>query len=259
VATTEQNPVRLHQQGVVRASRGGESVRFEADDRDGFLGVLRGRFASFGEWTEINNKLEGHFMEQISERALSKSVAESRDRIRVLFHHGLDPSIGMKVLGPIRALEPDSSYEVDLIDTDYNRNLLPGLQAGLYGASFRFDAVKHEPNYPRERSDHNPSMLPESVVTEARVKEFGPTPFPAYAGASASVTMRSLTDEIALAELLGSPSMFEPESLRVMLEAVALRADQEPSDDTPEPASRDTQQEVSTTQAEEQPLWMLQP
>jgi hypothetical protein len=118
-------------------------------------------------------------------------VRRDRDRIRVLFSHGQDPSIGFKVLGPIEELRSDSSYSVRLLDTPYNRDLLPGLRAGLYGASFRFDALRHEPNLRPRPSEHNPKGLPESVVTEARVKEFGPTPFPAYKGASA-LLMRSL-------------------------------------------------------------------
>jgi phage head maturation protease len=44
-------------------------------------------------------------------------------------------------LGVPSRLEEDAhgaAYEVPLFDTSYNRDLLPALQAGAYGASFRF-------------------------------------------------------------------------------------------------------------------------
>jgi phage head maturation protease len=41
-------------------------------------------------------------------------------------------------------------------------------------------------------STYNPKGLPERTITEARVFEFGPVTYPAYAGASAGI--RSLTD-----------------------------------------------------------------
>jgi hypothetical protein len=47
--------------------------------------------------------------------------------------------------------------------------------------------VKDELRPHPARSEHNPKGLPEVTVTEARVIEFGPTPFPAYKGASAGV------------------------------------------------------------------------
>ena len=115
--------------------------------------------------------------------------------MRVLYQHGRDPSIGDKVLGPLSTLREDERggyYEAPLFDTAYNAELLPGLRAGVYGASFRFSVMREEWDDAPDPSEYNPLALPERTVLEARVYEMGPVTFPAYADASAGV--RSLTD-----------------------------------------------------------------
>lgn len=141
-------------------------------------------------------------MERIAPGAFKKTFNENLARMRVLFQHGQDPQLGDKPLGPIRNLREDDTgayYEVPLLRddsgqvVDYIRSLLPGLREKLYGASFRFKVVKEEFDEEPDASDHNPNSLPERTVTEARVMEFGPVTFPAYASATAG--LRSVTDE----------------------------------------------------------------
>lgn len=154
--------------------------------------TLTGYFAVFNQWAEIDSVQEGHFMERIAPGAFRNTLAS--DPIRVLFQHGKDPQIGDKVLGPISVLEEDAQgarFEVPLLDTSYNRDLLPGLRAGLYGSSFRFSVAKQDFNHRAKASDYNPDGLPERTIQEARVFEFGPVTFPAYPGATAG--LRSLT------------------------------------------------------------------
>ena len=104
--------------------------------------------------------------------------------IRCILQHGRDPQFGMKPLGPIRELEEDKiggRYEVPMLDTSLNRDLLPALKepsGSLYGASFRFQVLREsvvagEP----PRSDHDPEGLEERTITEMRVREFGPVTF----------------------------------------------------------------------------------
>lgn len=172
----------------------------------GGMPVLYGRFSAPGEWAEINSSVEGHFMERMGPNAFETTIREHRDRIRALFHHGLDPRVGMQVLGRIERLEPDTTYEVPLFDTPEVRSLIPGLRDGQYGSSFRFQARRDEIKKHPGRSDWNPRGIPEVTVTEARVFEFGPTPLPAYKGASASVrsTAPGIVNEVhALAYGLG--------------------------------------------------------
>jgi phage head maturation protease len=179
--------------------------------------TLHGDLIRFNEWAEINSIFEGRFLERFAPGALAKTIAENRQRMRVLFHHGRDPQVGVKPLGPIARLGETGdrvSYEVQLLDTDYVRELIPGLEAGQYGTSFRFDVVRDEIVRRPGRSGHNPEGLPERTVIEARVPEFGPTPFPAYAGTSAAV--RSATDEFRGLGKTWTPS----ERRRALLEAM---------------------------------------
>lgn len=180
------------------------------DDGDG-MPVMHGHFAVFDEWTEINSLFEGRFLERIDPRAFDRTFTDDRDGIRVLFQHGRDPVVGDKPLGPIdvlRATDRGAYYEVPLIDTSYNRDLLPALRAGLYGASFRFTVEDESWNRKPGRSEYNPEGLPERSILDASVPEFGPVTFPAYAGATAGV--RSLTDRFRLShdhdtDLTGRP------------------------------------------------------
>ncbi len=180
--------------GLVRAVFPGPVLRSPAPD-DGFLGTMEVEFARYNEWTEINSVFEGNFMERVAPTAFDKTIKENQTSMRALFDHGADPSIGNKVLGPIRQIDQRASGPVGivpLLDTSYNRDLEPGLKEGVYGASFRFRVMREDVDKEAARSQHNPKGLPERTITEAQVMEFGPVTFPAYAGASAG--MRSLTD-----------------------------------------------------------------
>lgn len=168
-----------------------QPTRAEADEEAGDGSLMFGHFAVFNEWTEINSWFEGHFMERLAPGSMRKTIRENRDAIKVLFQHGADPQIGDKPLGPIDDLREDDRggyYEVPLLEADYVRNdVLPGLQAGLYGASFRFQVMREEFETEPGPSDTNPSGLPERTIKELRLFEFGPVTFPAYQSATAGV------------------------------------------------------------------------
>lgn len=173
---------------VVRTSR--------ADTVDAAaMPVMEIRFSPFGHWYEINSWWEGRFLERTVKGAFSKTIRENRSNIKVLYDHGYDPQIGNKVLGAIDDLreEADSPVgTVPLFDTSYVRDLLPGLEAGVYGSSFRFRVIKDEWNEEPGRSEHNPDGIPERTIKEVRLFEFGPVTWPANPDATAGV--RSLTD-----------------------------------------------------------------
>jgi HK97 family phage prohead protease len=217
----------------------------EPDLEDGHLGLLRVLFSPVNEWTRITSMWEGDFMERFAAGAWKKTIREQRDRIRSLFQHGMDPQVGDKPLGPITRLEETDrgGYgEVPLLDTSYNRDLLPGLKAGLYGASHRFSVLREETVDNPEPSEGNPHGLPERTVKEARLMEFGPVTFPAYAGATAGV--RSLTDDFLM-------RCFErdPIRLREMFErATELRATEpveEQDKQDPAPSTADAAKSTS--------------
>jgi HK97 family phage prohead protease len=175
------------------------------------------------EWTEINSAWEGRFMERFAPGAWAKTIRDNSSDIRSLFQHGMDPQVGDKPLGPIRTLEETDrglEAEVALLDTSYNRDLLPGLRAGLYGTSHRFRYMRQVEVKRPGVAPHNPSGLPERTVKEAQLKEFGPVTFPAYKGATAGI--RSLTDDF-----LRRCAEEDPERLRKMLEGDEKRMDSE--------------------------------
>jgi phage head maturation protease len=176
---------------VVRSGGG-----MELHPEDGTLGTLHGRFSEFGRWYKVSSRFEGDFMERVKRGATLDTIRDDRDAMRVLFDHGMDAQIGNKVLGPIDVLDERADgphYEVPLFDTSYNRDLLPGLRAGVYGASMRMRVLADEWNDEPPKSDFNPDQLPERTITRMRSFEFGPVTFAANPGASAGV--RSATDE----------------------------------------------------------------
>lgn len=197
-----ESPSRPPRDNVVRAIYPGLELRADADDAPP---TLAGHFAVFNRWTEIDSVYEGRFLERIAPGAFARTFNNNRDGIRVLFQHGRDPQIGDKPLGPISDLREDDTgayYEVDLLDTTYNRELIPGLRAGLYGASFRFRVLKEDFEKSPKRTDDNPEGLPLRTIREAQVMEFGPVTFPAYADATAGI--RSLTTEWNAGLIAGS-------------------------------------------------------
>lgn len=179
---------------VVRASVG--AVRLTRDDGADGMPTMVVRFSPFGVWYEINSYWEGRFLERTERGAFAKTMAEQGSRVKVLFNHGGDPQIGDKVLGLAEDLreDPDSAAgDVPLLDTSYNRDLLPGIEAGAYGSSFMFRVIQDAWNDEPGRSDHNPEGLPERTIKEVRLFEFGPVTWPANASATAGI--RSMTDD----------------------------------------------------------------
>lgn len=181
----------------------------DPEDRDD-LGMLEVRFSVFNTWYEINSFWEGRFLERTQPGAFTKTMRERRDSIVSLFNHGMDFNIGDKVLGPIEELYEDKDSPVGvvrLLDTSYNRDLEPGLAAGVYRSSFMFNVIREEWNDEPGESDHNPQGLPERTIKEVRLFEFGPVTFPANPDATAG--MRSMTDQYLEHVKRTSPGRYE--------------------------------------------------
>jgi HK97 family phage prohead protease len=190
---------------IERSYAQGVSLRADGEGR-----TLTGHFAVFDTWTTIDS-WEGRFLERLAPGSLSRTLVEDRARMRVLLEHGRDPQVGNKPLGSIRSLFEDTIgafYEVDLLDTQYVRELIPGLLAGVFGASFRFsvteagEAWDHHPT----RSAHNPEAIPERTITQAKVFEFGPVTFGAYVQATAGVRSLDPRSPARLRELIAAHS-----------------------------------------------------
>jgi len=168
-------------------------AHLELRDANGNGRTMVGYPVVFNQWTEISG-WEGNFLERFVPGSLNKTLRDRGDQIKVLFNHGMDPSIGDKPLGKPSVMEPDETglrVEVPLADTSYNKDMEVLLRDGIVdGMSVRFSVVRDEWDEKPTRSDSNPKGLPERSVFEARLFEFGPVTFPAYEATTAGVRAR---------------------------------------------------------------------
>lgn len=157
-----------------------------ADDTPGTLGRLEGYAAVFGVDTVIDS-WEGKFIERIAPGAFGKSIKERGDKVKILFNHGFDPSIGDKPLGKPETIREDETglwHSTPLDDTSYNRDLAASLRSGaLDGQSFRFSVIRDEWEEPE-------GGLPIRTLRELRLYEMGVVTFPAYEATTAGVRAR---------------------------------------------------------------------
>lgn len=171
-----------------------EDVSTEETSGDS-LGTLEVNFSRYNEWYRIDSWWEGTFLERIAPGAFKKTLAERGGQTKILFNHGMDFSIGDKVLAMPQEYgdRKESPFLAgSLFDTSYNRDLLPGLRVGAYGSSFMFETLGESWENEPEKSEYNPDGLPERTITEVRLYEAGPVTWPANPGATAG--MRCGTD-----------------------------------------------------------------
>jgi HK97 family phage prohead protease len=155
--------------------------------------IAAGVAIPWNEWSHIYDKA-GEFMEMFTPGAFDRSIAENASKLRVLYNHGRDPSIGLKPIARITELRDDGKglrFQAEMLDADYAQQLVPALRADQLGASvaFRYEVIDSTA-YPKP-SFHNPVALPERVVRQATLHEFSLVTFPSYAGAK--VTARAET------------------------------------------------------------------
>lgn len=167
------------------------ALRAEEGEEEGDGRTLEGYAAVFNRWTEINSWFEGHFLERLAPGAFKNTLAKRGDRVKVLFNHGFDPSIGDKPLGkPSRMDEDDEGLwtETPLARTTYNDDLIELLRSGaIDGMSFRFRVTEEEWKKDPEPSDDNPVGLKERTIRAVDLLEYGPVTFPAYEATTAGV------------------------------------------------------------------------
>lgn len=179
---------QLHRDDLIRmVELPAADLEFRAAETDnGSLGTLAGYAAVFDSPTVIDS-WEGRFTEKFMHGAFRDTLSKDGDKIKVLFNHGLDPSIGDKPLGKPAVMEERKRglyVEVPLDGTSYNKDLVASLRSGaLDGMSIRFSVV-------REDVDDSDDAMPVRTVKQARLFEFGPVTFPAYEATTAGVRGR---------------------------------------------------------------------
>jgi HK97 family phage prohead protease len=205
---------------LVRARYDDGTIELRGKDDSGTGRTMFGHFAVFDRWTEIDSWYEGRFLERIKRGAFKRTFAERGDKIRVLYDHGHDPSIGNKPLGAPDVLREDSTgayYESELFESSYVEELMPALRTKQLGASFRFRVTGEDWKEPAKASASNPNKLPERTITDVELYEFGPVTFPAYADATAG--LRSGSDTF-IDRLLSNPLFLARFTERIGLNSV---------------------------------------
>lgn len=154
--------------------------------------ILAGTFARFNEWSEIADSL-GHYMERIAPGAFAETIRTNRARIKVLFNHGGDPFIGSRPIAALDVLGENAAggyYAGRLFGTMASRELVPLLEAGVLGSSFRFSVPPGGDQWVRTPapSPSNPDGIQERTVRQAILYELGPVVFPAYSNATAGLS-----------------------------------------------------------------------
>lgn len=197
------------------------------DDSDG--STLVGYAAVFDSPTDIDS-WEGRFIERIKPGAFARTIGPNRAAadgpVRVLFNHGMDPSIGMKPLGtPIVLRENKRGLytETRLASTSYNDDLKALLRDGsLSGMSFTFDVLDDTWEEDGERRLR--------TINEVRLYEFGPVTWPAYTDTTAGIrsappSTSAAREDASAAESPGVPPevvaqiMRQEHDLRVLAQA----------------------------------------
>lgn len=233
-----------------------------ADDGEGDDGmpVMTVEFSRFDTWYTIDSYWEGRFLERTKKGAFKRTIkALGPAGLKVLFNHGRDMQIHQKVLGVANVLEErDTSpyMEVPLLDTSYNRDLVPGLRAGAYGSSFMFEVLGESWNHEPGASDDNPDGLPERTITEIKLFEAGPVTWPANPDSRAGLRsgvdwlMEELSerDDDQHNELVRSFAAFRAlHGLRTLLDGPA--APDKPAPQTPAPGAEPARHVTGLTAA----------
>lgn len=150
--------------------------------------TLSGYAIRWNEWTDVR----GVWVERFAPGSWEGTP-------KIIHEHGMDPGLGRKPIAALRSLTYDDTgaqYEADLLEAPYVETLMPGLRAGLYGASFHFSALDQQINRRPGKSEHNPNGLPEITVTRAKIHEISTTTFPYYQGSTASVRSEPITEDV---------------------------------------------------------------
>jgi HK97 family phage prohead protease len=149
--------------------------------------------AIFDDLAEIVDA-DGHYMERNSPAAFNKTIADRGGRFPVVYHHGLTiagtPSErGSVPIGASIEVRADKRGVLTVAryhKTELADEVLESIRSGAVNAqSYAGRFLKSDPRTPRGGFRPMPDGSLRSVTRlEIAMREFGPTPFPAYAGAA---------------------------------------------------------------------------
>jgi HK97 family phage prohead protease len=139
--------------------------------------------------------VDGSYQEQIAPGAFTKTLQERAAQIGVFYNHGRSidgfPSDRYSMpLGVVEEIRPDAKGLLTVTRysrTDLADEVLEGIRMGaIRGQSFSGMFTKSAPRSQPPRGGYHAGRdgsLPLITRTEIALREYGPTPFPAYEGA----------------------------------------------------------------------------
>lgn len=195
--------------------------------------TVEGMVVPFNEWVEIDNILEGHFLERFSPGSLKKTFSESMRNVKGRFEHGRSKMFERAPIMEIQEAWETSKgafFRANLLD-GLPGWMIDGLRRGLYGASIGAEPVVVERTRRPQISAENPNGLEERTYRELRAYDISLTPSPTYE--SAMVVLRSITDELVMQELVKEPERLL-ELLRSTQEQMQEEVEAEPTHSEPE-------------------------
>lgn len=154
--------------------------------------------AVFNSPTEIKDG-SGHYLEDISRVAFTKTVREAGARAGYFYNHGMTihgtpDFMGSIPLGVSRSVKPDSRGLLTVAEIGKHAMGDAVLEAINNGAitGYSFTGAAHKSNPPQLPRFSRSGELPKITRMEIALKEYGPTPFPAYQDASIVAVRSSL-------------------------------------------------------------------
>lgn len=180
--------------------------------------------AVFNTDAEIRDQ-DGHYLEKIDPTAFNRTIANRRNRFGVFYNHGLTIHGTPSDRGSVPIGTPQE-VRVDNVGvrtvTRYNRTaladeVLESINTGAITAqSFTGRFLRSTPNrVPRKGA--KAGELPRVTRTEIDMREYGPTPFPAYAEAMITGVRSALTNNGKIKERLDRMDMTG--AIRTIVEA----------------------------------------
>ena len=167
--------------------------------------------AAFGQEAEIVDR-HGHYWERISNAAYNRTLSHGIQRVQVYYNHGYDLTGKPNMLGAVPIASPISitpdGHGLLTVSRYNDGELADAILAGWEGGQIKGQSFTGRV-YQSKKVGSNGGL---DVIerTELGLKEYGPTPNPAYSGAEL-VAIRSqeeLTELIRsmISDMVGTPS-----------------------------------------------------
>jgi HK97 family phage prohead protease len=188
--------------------------------------------AVFDDPSEVIDQ-DGHYMERNAQGAFNQTIAHHAGRFPVIYHHGLTIAGTPSERGSV-PIGVSSEVKVDkrgvLTISEYGRSeladeVLEAIRLGAvtaqsYGGRF----IKSDPRKPPNGFRRSPAGHLRTVTRlEVAMREFGPTPFPAFAGAA----ITGIRTQQLLGALLTTPAEHRGELL-AQLDGISTPTGNEP-------------------------------